>query len=169
MVFTNAARDIGLWALPIDADNARAAGQPRRVTQADVVGLWPHLSADGRWMGFNTYRSRDDRERIAELCCAVHALLFIGIERFGKRGLGQRLNALRRGDTSKDKAEGEPGSRSLHRFPKSLSSQLLQRSADRNPRGVISVSSRPWPFGRNTESAKVRLGYPLTASTRKIV
>jgi hypothetical protein len=56
MVFTNAARDVALWALPIDADNARAAGQPRRITQADV---WPHLSADGRWMGFNTYRSGD--------------------------------------------------------------------------------------------------------------
>lgn len=59
MVFTNAVRDIGLWALPIDADNARPAGQPRRVTQPDTVGLWPHLSADGRWMGFNTYRSGD--------------------------------------------------------------------------------------------------------------
>ncbi len=54
LAFASIAHKADLWSFPVD--DGRVRGEPDRLTRDAAVKLYPHLSADGRWMVYRSDR-----------------------------------------------------------------------------------------------------------------
>jgi len=57
LVFSSLTTNVDLWSLPLDPDHAKVLGPLRRLTDDLAADIRPSVSADGKKLVFNSYRS----------------------------------------------------------------------------------------------------------------
>ena len=57
LVFSSLTENVDIWSLPINPNQAKVLGEPQRLTTDMAADIRPSLSADGRKLLFNSYRS----------------------------------------------------------------------------------------------------------------
>ena len=57
LVFSSLTTNVDIWSLPLDPDHAKVLGPPRRLTEDLAADIRPSVSADGKKLVFNSYRS----------------------------------------------------------------------------------------------------------------